>query len=188
MGFRGSWAFFSSHDGQKSTSSGKCNCGSHNKMSGTTKETIVCACSKYLRDKLKIVLWTRDAVLRGAEFDTSTLKRKDFAQSWEKVSANALVNRVRHAEERKPCMGALFSFLPDKNGNYFFVLITIKMAVVRTEKIAGGFCCVCCLQRIIQARLKLIPKEVCFRVSWTYIWLLWYKFSSNYLSHRYWVN
>ena len=46
----------------------------------SAKETIVCACPKYLRDKFKIVLTTREAVFEGVEFDTSTLKGKDSAQ------------------------------------------------------------------------------------------------------------
>ena len=44
------------------------------------KETIVCACSKYLRDKFKIVLETREAVFEGVEFYTLTLTGKDSAQ------------------------------------------------------------------------------------------------------------
>ena len=44
------------------------------------KETIVCACSKYLRDKFKIVLETQEAVFEGVEFYTLTLTGKDSAQ------------------------------------------------------------------------------------------------------------
>ena len=108
---------------------------------------------------------TREAVPESVKFQSSTLKGKDSAHNWQKVKANALLNRVSQVEKRKPCAGSLLNFFPDDNGCLLVWVGEPRWPLGGQKNLGRLSMSLATFRRIIHARTKLSQRKVAFRVS-----------------------